>query len=120
MQLAEMTAVELKRQLAAGQTSCVDIFKSVFAAIDRHEPTVQAFLHLRDRSTLLAEAEDVDQRRSRGENIGALAGLPVAVKDNICTKGTPTTCASRMLEKFVPPYDATVVRRIKDADGIVL
>lgn len=120
MQLAEMTAVELKQRLAAGQTSCVDILRSVFAAIDQRESTVKAFLHLRDRSTLLAEADAVDQRRSRGERVGALAGLPVAIKDNICTKGTPTTCASRMLEKFVPPYDATVVRRVKEADGILL
>lgn len=120
MQLAEMTAVELKQRLAAGQTSCVEILRSVFAAIDRHEPTVQAFLHLRDRTALLAEAEAVDQRRTRGDRVGVLAGLPVAIKDNICTRGVPTTCASRMLANFVPPYDATVVRRVREADGIIL
>src|SRR5690348_6657083 len=120
MQLAEMTAVELKQLLTGGKTSCADILRSVFQQIDQREGKVQAFLHLRDRGQVLADADAVDQRRARGERVGPLAGLPVAVKDNICTKGIPTTCASRMLETFMPPYDATVVERIRAADGIVI
>src|SRR5437867_532983 len=100
MRLAEMTAGDLIALLATGQTSCADIMRSVLAEIDRREPTVQGFLHLRDRQELTAEAQSVDERRQRGEPIGALAGLPVALKDNICTKTMPTTCASHMLAGF--------------------
>src|ERR1043166_8713537 len=120
MQLAEMTAGELKSRLLAGQTSCADIMRSVLDGIDRRESTVQAFLHLRDRQALIAESQAVDERRQRGEPIGVLAGLPVAIKDNICTKSMATTCASRMLADFMPPYDATVVRRLLAADGIII
>jgi len=120
MDLASQTAVQLRERLEQGSTKCVEILESVFSAIDRRESDIQAFLHLRDRDTLRAEARQVDDRRARGEPIGPLAGLPVAVKDSICTKGIPTTCASKMLGNFVPPYDATVVERITRADGIVV
>lgn len=118
--LARMTALELKRLLEAGKTSCVEVMASVLDEIDRREANVQAFILIRDRNELLSEANKVDRRRSRGEPVGALAGLPVAVKDNICTRGITTTCASRMLANFVPPYDATVIERIRAADGIIL
>jgi len=120
MTLAERSATELIGRLERGETSCAEIMKSALEGIERNEPRVRAFLHVRDAGTLLAEAAAVDARRARGEKIGALAGLPVAVKDNICAMGAPTTCASRMLADFHPPYDATVIRRLKDADGILL
>ena len=65
-------------------------------------------------------AQKIDARRSAGESLGALAGLPVAVKDGICTKGIRTTAASKMLETFVPPFDATIVQKLTDADAIVI
>src|SRR5262249_36008428 len=76
-----------------------------------------AFLH-RDADSALAKAREVDARRRAGQPVGALAGVPIALKDVLCTKGIPTTCASRMLEKFRPPYDATVIERIAEADAI--
>ena len=120
MKLAEMTACRLKELLAAHETSCREIMLSVLDEIVRREPDVQAFLFVRDREKLLAEADAVDQRRRAGEVVGPLAGLPVAIKDCICTEDIRTTCASRILEHFVPPYDATVVQRIRQADGIIL
>ena len=120
MSLARRTACELKDLLARGEVSCVDVMRAVLAESGRREAEIQAFLCLRNSDDLLADAADVDDRRFRREPIGPLAGLPVAVKDNICTRELPTTCASRLLADYVPPYDATVIERIKAADGIIL
>ena len=120
MELAAQTATQLRGSLDKGETSCVEVMRAVLREIERREPSVQAYITIRPETELLQEAEAVDLRRRRGEKIGALAGLPVAVKDNICTNGLLTTCASRMLEQFVPPYDATVIRRIRQADGIII
>lgn len=120
MSLSSKTAGELKRLLAGKQTSCREIMESVFETIEQRESDVQAFISIRDKQELLKEATDVDNRRLKGENVGSLDGLPVAVKDNICMKGTPTTCASKMLSNFIPPYDATVVERIRAAGGIII
>ena len=80
---------------------------------------VQAFLQC-DRDEALQQAERIDAKRQNGQPLGKLAGLPVAVKNNLCIKGQPTTCASRMLENFVPPYDAHVVARLKEADAVII
>ena len=115
-----MTAVALLEQLARGQTTSAAVMESVLARIDRRESEIGAYITVRDRDQLLAEAEAVDARRARGEAVGVLSGLPVAVKDNICTRGLATTCGSRMLEGFVPPYDATAVEKLRAADGIIV
>lgn len=118
--LAEKTATELKGLLHSGATSCVEIMQSVLAEIRARESDVHAFITVRDESEVLKDAAEVDARRQRGESVGALAGLPIALKDNICTLGLRTTAGSRMLEKYVPPYDATVVKRVRGADGIII
>ena len=87
--------------------------------IAKHDGAVKAFLRV-DPPAVLARAEDIDRRRAAGSPMGRLAGLPVAVKDLLCTKGEPTTCASRMLENFRPPYDATVIARLKEADAVLI
>ena len=87
--------------------------------VDRLNPQLNAFLRL-DRAGALQDAATVDHRREDGEPLGCLAGVPLAVKDVICTLGQPTTCGSRMLEDFIPPYNATVVERLKRADAIML
>jgi len=106
--------------LNAGQTTSVAVMESVLDRIDQDTDQIHAFLRVRSREELLAEAKAVDDRRAASEPVGPLAGLPVAIKDNICTKGLLTSCASKMLENFVPPYDATVIGKIRDADGLVL
>lgn len=120
MKLATMPAWRLKELLDDGTTSCREIMQSVLSEIDRREASVQAFVTVREPSELLREADSMDQRRSQGKKVGPLAGLPIAVKDNICTEGLLTTCASKILGNFIPPYDATVVRRLRSADGIVV
>lgn len=113
------TATELVADLAARRVSSVELTRESFARIDAVDSQVGAFLSL-DREGALATARSIDERRARGEAVGLLAGLPVAVKDVLCTKGQKTTCASKMLENFVPPYDATVVTRLKNADAVIV
>jgi aspartyl-tRNA(Asn)/glutamyl-tRNA(Gln) amidotransferase subunit A len=120
MEWAELTACDLCDRMARREVSCVELMHSVLAHVERREADLRAFTVLRPASQLLAEAAAIDERRRRGEILGSLAGLPIAIKDNICTRDAPTTCASRMLAGFVPPYDATVVRRLRAADGIIL
>ncbi|HVU72636.1 MAG TPA: Asp-tRNA(Asn)/Glu-tRNA(Gln) amidotransferase subunit GatA [Mycobacteriales bacterium] len=117
--LTRLTAAELSRLLAAREASAEDVARAHLdraAAVEHH---VHAFLHL-DPDDVIAQARAVDTARAAGEALGPLAGLPVAVKDVFATRGVPTTCASRVLEGWRPPYDATVVRRLREARAVVL
>src|SRR5262249_50946475 len=113
MHLYERTASDLLAEMATGSLSAVDVVRAFIARSKSKEPHVQAFLRL-DESSALAQAEVVDAKRKRGEKLGRLAGIPVAIKDNLCVRGEPTTCASRVLERFCPPYTAHVVERLID------
>src|SRR5207247_3704604 len=73
-----------------------------------------------DRDRALTQARAVDDKRRRGERVGRLGGVPVAIKDVICTRSEPTTCASRMLKNFIPPYDAHVITRLREADAVLI
>ena len=119
MSLISTSAVELLAQLNAGQTTSVELTQACLDQIRRHDPQVKAFLRV-DPERALARAADVDRRRRDGKPLGRLAGLPVAIKDLLCTEGEPTTCASKMLENFAPPYDATVIARLKAADAVLI
>ncbi len=120
MSLSLLSAVELSQKLEAKEVSSVDVMQSVLSQIDAVEKDVQAYISLEDADDLVKKAKKVDERRMAGDAIGPLAGLPIALKDNLCVKDKLTTCASKMLEQFRPPYDATVVSKIEDADGIVI
>ena len=111
-------ACETIRRIGAGEVSSVEVVEHSIGRIE-DVAAMGIFVEF-DAEAAMDAARDVDRRRRGGEPVGALAGLPVAVKDNICVAGRPTTCASRMLRNFVPPYDADVVRRIREADGIVV
>jgi len=119
MSLTERTATELLADLDAGKVTSVEVTRAFLDQIEKSDGKVGAFLRVAGEAAL-ARAEEIDQRRQAGESLGRLAGLPVAVKDVLCTAGEPTTCASRMLENFVPPYDATVIARLKDADAVLI
>lgn len=110
---------DLLNQLSSGQLTSVALVEQCLSVIDADDETIHSFLSV-DRDGALAQAADIDRKRLAGESVGVLQGLPIAVKDNICTKDWPTTCASKMLENFVPPYNAFVVERIRQADGVIL
>ncbi len=116
--LTRMSATELVNLMAGGEASSADIVSAHLARIHQVEPTIHAFLHVADKA--LEEAAEVDRRRASGDTLPASAGLPVAVKDVLCTTDMPTTAGSRILEGYYPPYDATVVRKCREAGLISL
>ena len=119
MTIVHSTATAILQKLVSRELSSREVTTAFLDQIQRHDDRIHAFLRV-DQDAALAQAEAIDQRRASGESLGSLAGLPVAVKDVICTKGQPTTCGSRMLENFLPPYDATVIGRLKQADAVLL
>jgi aspartyl-tRNA(Asn)/glutamyl-tRNA(Gln) amidotransferase subunit A len=119
MNISELTAAQIVQHIAAGELTATDCTQHFLDAIKQRDPDVNSFLHVADE-TALAAAAQIDQRRVAGEKLGPLAGLPVAIKDGICTKDIRTTAASKMLETFVPPFDATIVKKLVDAEAIVI
>ncbi|GAA2400198.1 Asp-tRNA(Asn)/Glu-tRNA(Gln) amidotransferase subunit GatA [Streptomyces glaucosporus] len=117
--LTRLTAAETAERIASGEVSAVEVAEAHLARIDAVDEKVHAFLHV-DREGALARARAVDAKRSRGEKLGPLAGVPLALKDIFTTEGVPTTVGSRILEGWIPPYDATVTKRLKAADVVVL
>jgi aspartyl-tRNA(Asn)/glutamyl-tRNA(Gln) amidotransferase subunit A len=117
--MLERTAVEFMALLERGEITSEDLTGQFLQAIRERDPRVRAFLHV-DESRALEQARAVDARRKRGGSLGPLAGLPVAVKDVLCTAGQRTTCGSKILQNFVPPYDAHVITRLKQADAVLL
>ncbi len=117
--LAERPVRELKELLDSKKLTSLELVRDCLKAIGKRDGKVHAFLRLNEEQAL-AQAALVDQKRARGEKVGILSGLPVAIKDNLCTKGVITTCSSKILEKFAPPYNATVIDKIVAADGVPL
>jgi aspartyl-tRNA(Asn)/glutamyl-tRNA(Gln) amidotransferase subunit A len=119
MSLIEKTAAELLALQAAGQASAVEVADAFLAALRDREPKLQSFMTV-DEADVRRQAAAVDAKRKGGQPLGKLAGVPVAVKDVLCTKGVRTTCSSKILDGFVPPYDAHVVERLRAEDAVVL
>jgi aspartyl-tRNA(Asn)/glutamyl-tRNA(Gln) amidotransferase subunit A len=119
MPLTDLTLLELAAKLASGETTSVEATQACLARIAQVDGKVKAFLRL-DEHGALAAAEASDARRKKGNPLGPLDGVPVAVKDIFLTEGVETTCASRVLQGFVPPYDATAVRLLKEAGTPIL
>ena len=119
MDIRGATAYQLREKIAAGRVTSVALTEAVLRAIAQRDGELNAYISLM-ADTALEKAREVDERAKRGDALGALAGIPVAVKDIICTKGVKTTCGSRMLESFVPPYDATVIEKLKAADAVLI
>lgn len=119
LNLHDKTAHELHDLLAAKEISAAELTADVLARVDELEDTIGAYLTV-TRDKALADAQAVDEKISRGEKISPLEGIPCAVKDNICTKGIRTTCASKILENFVPPYDATAYSRLAAQNPVLI
>ncbi|MFC7219076.1 Asp-tRNA(Asn)/Glu-tRNA(Gln) amidotransferase subunit GatA [Streptomyces polyrhachis] len=117
--ITKLTAAETAARIASGELTAVEVTEAHLARIDAIDEKVHAFLHV-DREGARAQARAVDAKRERGERLGPLAGVPLALKDIFTTEGVPTTVGSKMLEGWIPPYDATVTRRLKDADIVIL
>ena len=112
------SAVEMAKALTSKEISSVELTQAHLDQISKVDTDVHAFLHV-DSEGALAQARDVDARRKAGEKLAPLAGVPLALKDVLVQKGIPTTCGSKMLEGWRPPYDSTVVSRLKD-NGIII
>ena len=119
MSLIDLSATQLLSQLESSEVTAVEVTRAFLGQIQRRDGEVGAFLRV-DSEAALRRAGEIDEKRRRGEPVGRLGGLPVAVKDVLCTRGEPTTCASRMLEHFRPPYDATVVAALEAADAVLI
>ncbi|MEO7269973.1 MAG: Asp-tRNA(Asn)/Glu-tRNA(Gln) amidotransferase subunit GatA [Knoellia sp.] len=117
--LTRASASELADLLTKGETSSVEVTEALLARTDGVDGDVHAYLHVA-RDSSLATARDIDERRGRGEQLHQLAGVPIAVKDVMATKGLPTTCGSKILEGWITPYDATVVTRLREAGMPIL
>jgi aspartyl-tRNA(Asn)/glutamyl-tRNA(Gln) amidotransferase subunit A len=117
--LVRSSAAELAGLVAAGEVSSVEVTRAHLDRVEAVEPRLHAFLHV-DADGALRAAADVDARRAAGEPLGPLAGVPIAVKDVLTTKGVPTTAGSKILEGWRPPYDATIVRRLREAGLVIL
>jgi len=115
----QLSAVDLVAAVRRGDVKAVDCATAFLDRIEATDGTLNAFLAV-DRSGAVARAADIDARRQAGQPLGPLAGLPVAVKDALCTADLPTTCGSKMLAGYRPPYDAEVVARLRRADAVIV
>lgn len=117
MELTRLTAHECRKKLERKEISSRELTRAVLDRIQAVDSKVNAYITVMEEQALKRAAE-IDDRRARGDALGPLAGIPLALKDNLCTRGVRTTCGSRMLESFVPPYTATSVEKLLAADAV--
>ena len=110
---------ELVKKIQEKEISCVEVVDYYIKEIEKKEDKIDAFLLLQTEDAL-KKAKELDEKIAKGEKVGRLVGIPIAIKDNMCTRGVKTTCASKMLEDFVPPYDATVIKKLEEEDAILI
>ncbi|MCE9652458.1 MAG: Asp-tRNA(Asn)/Glu-tRNA(Gln) amidotransferase subunit GatA [Nitrosarchaeum sp.] len=112
----KISALEFTRQVKSGNLSAEDFIAKTMERIQNIDGNLHAFLSLNDKA--VDQARDIDKKIKSGEKVGECFGMPISIKDNICIKDTKTTCASKMLENFIAPYDATVITKLKQQDAI--
>ena len=122
MNAKEITSLSLRQLsgcLRSGELTAVLAAEAYPASIRENDPSIRAYLSVLEEKAM-GQAAETDRRRAGGETLSPLAGVPVGIKDNICTKGVTTTCASRMLEQFIPPYNAHVIEKLAEAGAVTL
>ncbi len=117
--ICELTAHEIRKAYTTKELKVTEVVKAFYEKIKNDDEKIKGYITLCEEEAY-ALAEDIQARYDAGEEMGPLAGVPIAIKDNLCTRGLKTTCASKMLENFIPPYDATVIKNLKDAGAIIL
>src|SRR5262249_48252070 len=117
MDLATLSVGDLAAKVRAGEVRAVVVVEAFLQRIDAVEPKLHAFLDVA-REEALEQATEIDQKRARGDALGPLAGVPIAIKDAICTRGIESTAGSKILKGWIPPYDATVIAKLRAADAI--
>lgn len=118
MNLYEMSAAKLSKMIKLKETSALELTNTIFSRINSVESKIQSYVTLCEEDAVKT-AKLVDEKISKGEQISSLAGIPIGIKDNICTKNILTTCSSKMLHNFIPPYDATVIKKLKNANVVI-
>ena len=119
MSLYDLTLTEVASKIKNKEVTIKEVLDDIYSRIEDVEPKVDAYITL-TKDLAYRRAEELQKRLNNGEDIGVLGGVPIAIKDNICTNGVKTTCASRMLENFTPIYDATVVKKLEEAGAIIV
>ena len=117
--ICEMTAEEIGKAYREKTLTVPEVVKAFLDNIEKEDEKIKAYITV-CREEALKKADEVQAMFDAGKEMGALAGIPIAIKDNICTKGVRTTCASKMLENFIPPYDASVMKKIEATNAIIL
>ncbi|WP_347993215.1 Asp-tRNA(Asn)/Glu-tRNA(Gln) amidotransferase subunit GatA [uncultured Eubacterium sp.] len=120
MNLMSLTAVELGKKIKSGEVKVVDAVNDAFAHIEKQDKTINSFVTVTNKEAALKKAEEVQKLIDEGKLTGPLAGVPVAIKDNMCTKGMLTTCSSKILGNFVPTYTATAVENLEKAGAVII
>lgn len=110
---------ELVNKIQNKEISCEEVVSYYIKNIKEKEESIKAFISLQEEKAL-KKAKELDEKIAKGEKVGKLSGIPIAIKDNLCTNGVATTCASKMLEDFIPPYDATVIKKLQEEDAILI
>ena len=119
LRLLESTALQIQEKILSKEIRAKDVIKLFFERMKDIEPHVQAYITINEEDAI-KKATEIDKKLERNEKLGLLAGIPIAIKDNICTKNLHTTCASKILKNFIPPYDAFAVKRLKEEDAIIV
>ncbi len=118
--LMSLTAVELGRRIRAKEVTAAEAARAALDAVRKKEEKINGFVTVLDEAAVLKRAEEVQRQIDSGELTGPLAGVPVAIKDNMCTKGTLTTCSSKILYNFIPSYTATAVENLEKAGAVII
>jgi len=117
LELYELTAAQLAAKLQSREVSAREVTESVLGRVDKVESEVKAYVTV-TKELALAQADEIDKKRAAGETLSSIAGIPIALKDNLCTDGVETTCSSKILRGFIPPYDATVIEKLRAQSSV--